>query len=184
MEDQMIIDLLFARSEEAIRAVSEKYGSLCKRVSSRILNSSEDVEECMNDTFLVLWNTIPPQKPESLPAYICKVLRNVSLKKYRYNTAEKRNASYNCSVEELVEHLEGKDDVLRKLEEKELAAALNQFLETCKPVDRVIFVKKYYLFLETEEIAKQMHLTKNYVNVHLFRTREKLKAFMEEGGLL
>ncbi len=184
MEDQLIIELFLSRSEEAIKAVSEKYGNLCKKVSGRILNNSEDVEECVNDTFLALWNTIPPQKPDPLPAYICKILRNISIKKYRYNTTEKRNSGYDISLEELVEFLEGKDNIEKQIEEKELVTALNRFLKGCKQVDRIIFVKKYCFFMETEEIAKEMHLTNNYVNVHLHRTRNKLKKFIEKGGFL
>lgn len=184
MEDQLIIELFFERSEQAIQAVSEKYGNLCRKISNRILNNSEDVEECINDTFLILWNTIPPQEPNPLSAYICKVLRNVSIQRYRYNTAERRNASYEVSIDELVEYLEGINNIQKQMEEREVAAALNSFLKQCKKVDRVIFIKKYCLFMETDEIAKQMHLTKNYVNVHLHRVKKKLKEFIAEGGLL
>lgn len=184
MDDQLIIELFMERSERAIEAVSEKYGKMCKAISTRILNNPEDVEECINDTFLTLWNTIPPQKPDPLSAYICKVLRNISLKKYRYNTAEKRNSYYDTSIEELVECLEGTDHIHEQLEEKEFAQELNRFLQGCKQVDRVIFVKKYCFFMETEEIAKEMHLSNNYVNVHLHRTRDKLKKYIQKGGFL
>lgn len=184
MEDQLIIELFHERSEQAIQSVSDKYGNLCRTVSKRILSSTEDVEECINDTFLILWNTIPPQNPNSLSAYICKVLRNVSIQRYRYNTAEKRNASYDVSIDELVEYLGGTDNVQKHMEEQEMADALNHFLKQCKKVDRVIFVKKYVFFMETDEIAKEMHLSKNYVNVHLHRMKKKLKAYIAEGGLL
>lgn len=98
MDDQMIIELFNKRSHEAITAVSDKYGSLCKSISKRILQNTQDAEECVNDAYLVLWNTIPPENPNPFAAYICRIVKNITLKKYRYNTAEKRNAHYDLSI--------------------------------------------------------------------------------------
>ncbi len=91
MDDQKIIELFFKRGEEAIAATSEKYGKMCRSISDRILKNNEDVEECVNDTYLTLWDTIPPEEPNPFVAYICKIVRNLSLKRYRHNTVEKRN---------------------------------------------------------------------------------------------
>lgn len=91
LEDQMIIQLFFERSEKAIESVSRKYGNLCKSISYRIVRNEQDVEECLNDAYLAAWNTIPPQCPNPLSAYICKLVRNISIKRYRRNTATKRN---------------------------------------------------------------------------------------------
>lgn len=184
MDDQLIIKLFLERTEEAVHAVSDKYEKLCFSIASRILQNQEDAKECVNDTFLALWNSIPPQEPVPLMPYICKVLRNIALNKYRYNTAEKRNTHYDVSIEELAECLEGAQDVHKKLEEEELAREINRFLGGCKKTDRILFVKKYCFFMENEEIAKEMGLSKNYVNVHLHRTRERLKNHLKEGGLL
>ena len=101
MDDQLIIELFNERSEEAITAISDKYGELCKGISYRILMNRQDAEECVNDAYLVAWNTIPPESPNPLRAYICRVVRNITLKKYRYNTAQKRNSHYDTSLEEL-----------------------------------------------------------------------------------
>lgn len=178
MNDQLIIELFFKRSEEAISATSDKYGKLCKTISEHILNNHEDAEECVNDTYLTLWNTIPPENPNPLVSYICKIVRNLSLKKYRYNTAEKRNSHYDISLDEVEECLIGAEHVGTELEEKELTNAINKFLKGIREVDRVMFVKRYWFCMEVPEIAEEMELSTNYVNVHLHRTREKLKKFL------
>lgn len=91
MDDQKIIELFFKRCEEAIAATSEKYGKMCRSISDRILKNNGDVEECVNDTYLTLWDTIPPEEPNPFVAYIFRIVRNLSLKRYRHNTADKRN---------------------------------------------------------------------------------------------
>lgn len=182
MNDQLIIELFKKRSEEAIAAVSRKYGNLCKTISHRILRNEQDSEECVNDTYLVLWNTIPPQEPNPLVAYVCKIVRNLTLKKYRYNTAEKRNSIYDVTLDELEECIEGGVDPEKVLEEKELTGQLNAFAGKLKEKDRVIFVKRYWFGEDIPEIAEEMGLTSNYINVHLHRIREKLKQFMAENS--
>ena len=178
MDDQMIIELFNKRSHEAITAVSDKYGSLCKSISKRILQNTQDAEECVNDAYLVLWNTIPPENPNPFAAYICRIVKNITLKKYRYNTAEKRNSHYDLSMEELKECIEDRNTPENSMEEKELTRVINCFLEKCKKTDRVKFVKRYCVVEDPSEIAKEMGLSNNYVNVHLHRTREKLKQFL------
>lgn len=101
MDDWLIIKMFFERSEQAINSLSLKYGNLCKSISYNILSNKEDAEECVNDVYLAVWNTIPPQRPDSLSAYISKITRNISLKKYRRNTADKRNNRYDISLDEL-----------------------------------------------------------------------------------
>lgn len=94
MEDSKIIELFFERSEQAIAELSYKYGGVCRKIAFNILNNLQDVEECVNDTYLGAWNSIPPQNPNPLVTYICKITRNIALKKYRYNTAKRRNGFY------------------------------------------------------------------------------------------
>ena len=180
MEDQLIIKLFNDISEEAIEATSKKYGKLCTSISRNILNNSEDAEECVNDTYLALWNSIPPAKPDPLSAYICKITRNLSLKKYRFNTQEKRNSYYDASIEELEEILVGKEDITKDFENKELTDAISRFLDRIKKVDRVMFVKRYWFCMDIDQIAEEMGLSRNYINVHLHRTREKLKNYLIE----
>lgn len=103
MEDTKIIDLFFLRSETAVTELEQKYGTACKSLAFHILNSKEDAEECVNDAYLALWNNIPPNRPDPLRAYLCQIVRNLSIKKYKANTAKKRNSFYDMSLEELAE---------------------------------------------------------------------------------
>lgn len=178
MDDQLIIQLFNERSEEAITAISDKYGELCKAISYRILKNKEDAEECVNDAYLVAWNTIPPKTPNPLCAYICRVVRNITLKKYRYNTAQKRNSYYDTSLEELEECITAFHSSEMMIEEKELTEAINHFLEGIKQTDRIIFVKRYWFNYEISEIAAEMNRSANYVNVHLHRTKQRLKQYL------
>lgn len=182
LEDQLITQLFYNRSEQAIKSLSEKYGRLCKTISYKILRNDQDAEECVNDTYLVAWNTIPPQRPDPLSAYICRITRNVSLKKYRSNTAEKRNSYYDVTLEEISECFKGKEQVEDNFEVNELSECINQFLDTIKPIDRVIFMERYWFCYEISEITKNLGLSKNYVNVHLHRTKEKLKKHLNLEG--
>ena len=101
MEDKQIIELYFNRSEQAIEETSSKYGKLTRSVSFRIVRNEEDTDECESDTYMALWNTIPPENPDPFAAYICRLARNISIKKLRYNTADKRNSFYDVSIGEL-----------------------------------------------------------------------------------
>lgn len=111
MEDRLIIELFFERSEQGITELSKKYGTLCRSLSNQILRNAQDAEECVNDAFLAAWNTIPPARPDPLSAYICRITRNISLKKYHSLTAQKRNSRYDIILEEVSELLTAKDSV-------------------------------------------------------------------------
>jgi len=180
MDDQLIIQLFNNRSEHAITAISYKYGTLCKGISYRILKNERDAEECVNDAYFAAWNTIPPENPDPLSAYLCRIVRNVTLKKYRYNIAEKRNNYYDTSLEEIEECLSAISSPETELDKQELTDRINRFLETRKEIDRVIFMKRYWFCYEISEIADDLDLKVNYVNVHLHRTKEKLKRFLKE----
>ena len=118
MDDSKIIDLLFERSEQAIAELTSRYGPACLRIAEGILNNRQDAEECVNDTYLAVWNTVPPQKPDHLPGYVFRIVRNLALKKYHENTALKRNSSYDVALDEITEFLPGsasvEDDVAVK----------------------------------------------------------------------
>ena len=165
MDDQLIIQLFMDRSEEAIEATAKKYGRLCTSIARNILNNNEDADECVNDTYLALWN-------------VCRIARNLSLKKYRYNTGLKRNSFYDASLEELEDTLVGNEDIDRSTEVKELTEAINRFLDQLKKTDRVLFVKRYWFCKDIDDIAAETGLSRNYINVHLHRTREKLKNYL------
>ena len=101
MEDEKIIELFFDRSEQAIKEVDSKYGRTCHNISFNILHNELDAEECVNDAYLGAWNTIPPARPNPLLTFLCKIVRNISLKRYELNTAIKRNSTYDIAMDEL-----------------------------------------------------------------------------------
>ena len=143
MDDSKIIDLFYARSEQAIMELSTKYGAVCSKVAKNILNNSHDAEECVNDAYLGAWNTIPPQNPNPLLTYICRIVRNLSIMKYHANTAIKRNSFYDAALDELEDCLASSETVEDKLTAKELSATLDQFLDTLDRENRVMFVRRY-----------------------------------------
>ncbi|MBO7448755.1 MAG: sigma-70 family RNA polymerase sigma factor [Clostridiales bacterium] len=183
MDDQQIIRLFNERSEEAIAATKEKYGNILGKIARNVLGNSDDAEECVNDAYLALWNSIPPQSPDPLGAYACKVAKNISLKKFRHNSAEKRNTYYDASFDELADCLISNDSVDDGVNEKELKEAIDRFLGKIKKVDRILFVKRYWFAQEISQIAEETGYGANYINVHLHRTREKLKAFLIKENL-
>lgn len=180
MEDQLIIELFFKRSENAITELDKKYGKLCRLISRNILKNEEDAKECVNDTYFAVWNAIPPENPRPLQTYICKITRNLSLKKYHRNTAQKRNSYYDVVLEELAECMENGQNVEQEILAKELAKEISCFLGKLKTKERVIFVLRYWYSFSTDEIAERMKMTTNAVTVQLYRTREKLKRYLKE----
>lgn len=182
MEDQLIIKLFFERSEDAIRELDLKYGKICKRLANRFLHNEQDSEECINDAYLAVWNTIPPQNPNPFSAYVFRIVKNTALKKYRANTAQKRNNHYDVILEEVDEFLAVNETVESEILAKEISNKINIFLGTLKEKDRVIFVQRYWLCYSIEEIAINTGASKNYVTVHLYRTREKLRDYLKEEG--
>ena len=184
MEDSLIIDLFFERSEQAIVELTDKYGRSAKHTAANILNNESDTEECMNDANLAMWNSIPPEKPDNLKAYYMKVARNQALTKYRSNTARKRNSIYDTALDELEDCLAAKDNPLADVEAKDLSEAINSFLKKLPKEDRQIFVCRYWLADTIEEIAAKLHCKSSRISVRLFRTREKLKNYLIKEGLI
>lgn len=180
MEDVGIIKLFFARSEQAIRELDRKYGKTCYNLSYRIVNSNEDAEECINDAYLALWNTIPPAEPKPLLAYTCKIVRNISLKSYYRKAAVKRSGCYTVAIEELGDCLSESDTAETELEARELAKMIEHFLEALTEKDRVIFVRRYWFADSCQEIGKRVGISENNVTVRLTRIRRKMKNFFAE----
>ena len=164
MEDTAIIRLFQERSQQAIAELSQKYGKLCQRLSRRILNNEEDAKECVNDTWLGVWNSIPPQTPNPLVSYVCRITRNLSVKRLRHNMAAKRNSYYDVSLAEL---------------EECIPAA--QELDTG---NRVMFVKRYWYAESVAQIAETFGMKENSVSVKLMRLRKKLRKKLEKEGVV
>ena len=181
MEDAQIVKLYWERNPEAIARSREKYGIYCFSLADRIVNSREDAEECVNDTYLGLWNAIPPHRPNPLLAFVCRVARNVSLNRYRHNHAQRRDESRNLPLVELEGCL-----AAPSAEETWSAQALGQtldcFLDTLDRKSRVMFLRRYWFSDSVSWIARQMGITENHVSVQLHRIRSRLKQYLEQEG--
>lgn len=184
MDDAQIIELFFARSESAISELDAKYGRLCHRLADNILRSAQDAKECVNDAYLSAWNAIPPQRPESLAAYVGTLVRRCSITRYRANTAMKRNSHYDVCMEELESSLAAPGRAEDPCEAKELAAAIEGFLDTLTKENRVIFMRRYWYADSLADIAALLGLTENGVSIRLTRTRRQLKTYLAEQGVL
>lgn len=183
MEDERIIDLYFARNEAAIKETEMKYGRLLFSIARNVLDLSEDAEECVNDTYLALWNAIPPAKPARFFAFAAKIVRNLSLKKFRYLHEEKRNAGILQSFDELAEMLP--DERMRTdAEEGEIARAISMFLRTEKKESRQVFLRKYYFFDSVKDIAECFGFSESKVKNMLLHTRKRLRTYLEKEGII
>lgn len=181
MEDSRIIELFFERSEQAIIELSAKYGKLFFHVANHILGSREDADECVNDAYLGIWNAIPPHRPNPLRAFACRIVRNVSLKKYRSNSAVKRNSQFDISMEELEDILPS-PSVEEIWSARELGRMVAGFLDTLPAADRVMFVRRYWFADSVKELAGCYGLRENTVSVRLSRIRKQLREYLAQEG--
>lgn len=177
MEDQQIIRLFFERSEQAITELSRKYGALCFQIADNILDDPQDAEECVNDAWLGAWNSIPPQSPDPLRSYICRIVRNRSLKKLRTNSAIKRGSQFEVSLSELEDCIPD-SSMDEQLSISELSAQINAFLAVLPKDDRLMFVKRYWFSESISELADAFGITENNVSVRLSRIRGKLHQYL------
>ncbi len=184
MDDEEIIELLFARSEQALHQLDAKYGKLCHKISYNILNNRQDAEECVNDAYLGIWNAIPPQRPNPLPTFLCKIVRNLSIARFRANTAMKRNSTYDVALSELEDCLASPSTVEAEFEANELSRIIDSFLETLSQENRVIFMRRYWFSDTYEQIAERVGLTEKNVSVRLTRIRKQMKGFLKEREVL
>ena len=182
LEDSKIIELFFARVEQAIVELSEKYGIVCSRIARNILKNDLDAEECVNDTYLAAWNTIPPEKPDPLKTYIFRIVRNISIAKYHSNTSIKRNSYYDVALEELENSLTSPATIEQEIEEIELSKQIDSFLDTLDKENRVMFVRRYWYSDSISDIAERFHISNHNVTVRLSRIREKLKNHLKKEG--
>lgn len=182
MNDLQIIELYFQRDEQAIRETDAKYGRLCHRIAYNILTNREDSEECVNDVYMGIWNAIPPARPNNFMAFVCRLARNLSLKRLEFLTREKRSQAVQTSLEELEAVLP--DDRIRPdMGEEELGRLISRFLREQKEETRNVFIRKYYFFDSIGEIAERYSFTESKVKNMLFHTRNKLKAYLIKEGV-
>ncbi len=183
MDDAKIVQLYWDRDEQAIPATAAKYGNYCTSIAKNILGSREDAEECVNDAYLNAWISIPPNRPSILSAFLGKIVRNVSLNRYKHNAADKRGGGeLPVVLDELSDLVSGKDDVEQEMDRKELVKAMDGFLGSLSPDKRSIFVSRYWYTNSVSEIAERHGMTAGAVSMTLNRLRLKLHNYLLERG--
>lgn len=178
MEDSKIIDLYFERSQSAISETQKKYGRYCHTIAYNVLYSNEDAEECVNDTYLRAWQSIPPHRPSCLSSFLGRITRNLALDRYDEKTAQKRGGSLDLALEEISEclpdtHGEDRND-------KAIKDAINSFLASLPKRTRIIFMQRYWYLSSISEISLSLGISESNVKVILMRTRNKFKAHLEK----
>ena len=183
MEDHEIVQLYLERNEQAIAETSAKYGSYCSRIAMNILNSSEDAEECVNETYWNTWNSIPTHRPKLLATFLGKIVRNLSFNRYKAKHSKKRGGQEIVLIlDELGEIVSDRASVEDEVISKELIRTVNTFIRTLSEEKRYLFLRRYWYSDSIAAIASQCKKTENSVSVELNRIRTKLRAYLAERG--
>ncbi len=182
MEDYQIVDLYWERSERAISETDTKYGRMLTGISLGLVHTNEDAEECLNDTYLAAWNSMPSERPIYLGAFLSKIIRRISIDKYRIAHSEKRGGK-DALLSELSECIPSEADVVKEYDNKLLAEALNRFLYSLDEEKRNMFVRRYFYSDPIDVIARGMNVGVGKVKTVLFRTRNALRNFLSEEGI-
>jgi len=180
--DNNIIELFFARAERAIMELSAKYGTACSRIARNILKNALDAEECVNDTYLAVWNTIPPERPNPLKTYIFRIVRNIAIAKYHANTSLKRNSYYDVALGELESCLAAFVTVEQEIDANELSKQIDRFLARLDEESRMLFVRRYWYSDSISDLSDRFQTNNNNVSVRLSRIRNKLKRHLRKEG--
>lgn len=183
MEDSEIIRQFMERSESAVGELQCKYGNYCNKIALNVLDSREETEECVNDALMKIWESIPPDEPQSLRAYLGKITRNLAINRLKKITAEKRgNGEIAAVYEELSELIPDKSRIEQKHEHKELMNEINTFLGKLPAQKRNIFVLRYWYCESVKAISETLGISENNVSVTLSRVRDKLRAHLRKRG--
>ena len=181
MDDSRIIDLYFKRDETAIEETKRKYGAYCYTVANNILSSHEDAEECVNDTWMRTWNSIPPQRPQVLKLFLLRITRNISLDRLKAVRAKKRGGGETeLAIEELSECIPGAGDVIDEIIENELSGLIRKFVHSLPDLERAIFVRRYFFLDSVKAVANRYGMSEGSVMTRLSRTRKKLRTLIEK----
>lgn len=185
MRDSDIVDLYWKRSELAIKETEKKYGRYCYSISYNILQNSEEAKECVNDTYLGAWESMPPNRPSRLSTYLGKITRNLSLNRFKYYSAEKRGLGQTeLALVELEDCISSKFSVEQVAEEKMLVQVLETFLWNQKEQKRNMFIRRYWYLQSIKEIARDYRMSESKVTSLLFRVRKELKEYLEKEGIV
>ena len=184
MDDAKIVQLYWDRDERAIPAAADKYGNYCTSIAKNILGNHEDAEECVNDTYMNAWSSMPPHRPRILSVFLGKIVRNLSFNRYKHNTADKRGGGELPAVlDELADLVSGTDDIEQEIEYKELVKSIDAFLDTLSPEKRSIFISRYWYTDSVSEIAKRHGMNEGAVSMTLNRLRRQLHNYLLERGV-
>ena len=185
MDDKAILDLYWTRSERAISETDTKYGAYCFCIANNILNNREDSEESVNDTYLAAWNSMPPNRPAVLSAFLGKMTRYISLDHWKKRSRLKRGGGeVDLCLEELDDCVSGRESTEDSLIRKETIAAVNRFLDGLSEAERKVFLCRYWYLEPVKDIAERFGFSPNRTTVMLRRTRQKLNTFLTKEGLL
>lgn len=176
--DAEIVELYWQRNEQAIRRTAECYGAMCLQVAQNILGNLHDAEECVNDTYLKAWNAIPPARPTVLSAFLARITRNLALDRYRAKRRHKRSGEFTVMLSELGDCIPSPEET----DATELLDHIKSFLYSQEAMDRNLFVGRYFHAYEVGRLARGYGMTPNAVSLRLHKTREKLRAYLNERG--
>lgn len=181
MEDQDILDLYEARSEQALLETEKKYGRYCFTIAHHILQTTEDSEECVNDTWLRTWQSIPPQRPKIFSAFLAKITRNRALDLLRGKQAEKRGGAMQLiQLDEIAEVVPDHSTVESVIEGKEISESMNRFLEQLTTEKRIAFLQRYFYMCSIQEISEELDRSESSVRMMLMRIRQDLRNWLEK----
>lgn len=184
MEDKNIVELLYVHNEQGLIFTKEKYNLLLENLSFGIVRNRDDSEECVNDSYLKLWDTVPPYKPSFLKPFLCKITRQISIDKYRFNSRKIRNINKQVSLSDLDYEISDGSKVDDKLNEEILINIINDFISSLDIENQALFINKYFLFKTSKEISEMFSINENYIDVKLYRIRKKLLKQLESEGYL
>lgn len=184
MDDKRIIELFFARDEAALREVTKKYGKLCMHIAENFLSGREDAEECLNDTLLKLWQSIPPEKPSDLRAYVAAIIRSRAIDKIRCGSAGKRGGNVLIVSDELLSGLSDGSTLAEKYESTRAGEVINRFLDAHEKSERAVFVMRYYLNESIKDISSRTGFSEGKIKMMLMRMRRKLEEDLRKEGIL
>lgn len=182
MNDASIISLYWERSENAIKETDIKYGKLCNHMANNILNNIYDAEECVNDSYLTVWNSIPDARPNNFSAFLCRIVKNLSFKKLEYLTAKKRKPEMLVSLDELGDCVSSSQNIETNYDVSELGEVISTFLRKQNETHRNIFLRRYWYYDSIKDIASDYQFKEEKVSNILFNMRKKLKQFLEQEG--
>ena len=182
MEDKEIVELLYNHNETGLKETKNKYDNLLNSLSYQIVGNKADAYECVNDTYMKIWDSIPPNKPTYFQSFICKINRQISIDKYRYNHRQTRNSNNLVYLSDLDYEIKSNKNLEDELQERLLIGTLNKFIDNLDIENKVLFIRKYFFFEDTKTLSKRYGMSENNINIKMLRIRNKLKKYLESEG--